>query len=234
MRYRKTNVGVLRRARALTPATRRPIGYARRLFRRRESVSCRCQRPNQSLVPPCRTSTSASHLPVALDVGHAFRRRNEGTARMVPRNDRGAGLVPGDMSQDWDRRCTRARLRVLSFAVMIAVLVGCATGQPAAKPSASCAGPPATYVADVRPPPRTALLRLPRERRCCRRGPRLLPRRNAEGPASVSDRRGGGARNASEGTIPAHGLRGAAPPAMGSVRRRRTMSRALSPRTVCP
>jgi mono/diheme cytochrome c family protein len=151
MRYRETNVGVSRRARALTPAIRRPIGYARRLFRRRESVSCWCQRPNQSLVPPCRTSTSASHLPVALDVGHASRRRNEGTARMVPRNDRGAGLVPGDMSQDWDRRCTRARLRALSFAVMIAVLVGCATGQPAAKPSASCAGPPATYVADVRP-----------------------------------------------------------------------------------
>ena len=83
-------------------------------------------------------------------------------------------------------------------------------------------------------PPRTALLRLPRERRRCRRGPRLLPRRNAEGPASISDRRGGGARNASEGTTPAHGLRGAAPPAMGSVRRRRAMSRALSPRTVCP
>jgi uncharacterized membrane protein len=70
---------------------------------------------------------------------------------MVPRNDRGAGLVLGDMSQDLDRRYSRARLRILTFAVMLAVLVGCATGQPAAKPAVSCAEPRATYVADVRP-----------------------------------------------------------------------------------
>jgi uncharacterized membrane protein len=56
-----------------------------------------------------------------------------------------------DMSQDSDRRHERLRLRILTFAVMLAVLVGCATGQRAATPSASCAGPPATYVADVRP-----------------------------------------------------------------------------------
>ena len=55
------------------------------------------------------------------------------------------------MSQDSDRRHARLRLRILTFAVMLAVLVGCATSQPAATPSASCAGPPATYVADVRP-----------------------------------------------------------------------------------
>jgi uncharacterized membrane protein len=42
-------------------------------------------------------------------------------------------------------------MKAISLAVMVAVLVGCAPGQPVAKPSASCAGPPATYVADVRP-----------------------------------------------------------------------------------
>ncbi len=36
------------------------------------------------------------------------------------------------MGQDLDRRYSRARLRILSFAVMLAVLVGCATGQPVA------------------------------------------------------------------------------------------------------
>jgi uncharacterized membrane protein len=55
------------------------------------------------------------------------------------------------MSQDVDRRDSGARLRALSLAVVLAVLVGCATGQPVARPSASCAGLPATYVADVRP-----------------------------------------------------------------------------------
>jgi mono/diheme cytochrome c family protein len=42
-------------------------------------------------------------------------------------------------------------MRSLSVAVMVAVLLGCAKGQPVAKPSASCDGPPTTYVADVRP-----------------------------------------------------------------------------------
>jgi uncharacterized membrane protein len=42
-------------------------------------------------------------------------------------------------------------MKSLGVAVLLAVLEGCATGQPVAKPSASCDGPPATYVADVRP-----------------------------------------------------------------------------------
>jgi len=42
-------------------------------------------------------------------------------------------------------------MKSLGVALMLAVLVGCATGQPVAKPSASCAGPLPTYIADVRP-----------------------------------------------------------------------------------
>jgi len=42
-------------------------------------------------------------------------------------------------------------MRARFLAVILAALVGCATHRPVTKPSASCAGPPATYVADVRP-----------------------------------------------------------------------------------
>jgi uncharacterized membrane protein len=42
-------------------------------------------------------------------------------------------------------------MKALHLAVTLTVLPGCATGRPIAKPTASCAGPPATYVADVRP-----------------------------------------------------------------------------------
>jgi uncharacterized membrane protein len=43
------------------------------------------------------------------------------------------------------------RTRGLGVAAVFAALVGCAAGRPEAKPSASCADPPVTYVADVRP-----------------------------------------------------------------------------------
>jgi uncharacterized membrane protein len=42
-------------------------------------------------------------------------------------------------------------MKALSPVVMLAALVGCAGEQPVAKPTASCAGSPPTYVADVRP-----------------------------------------------------------------------------------
>jgi uncharacterized membrane protein len=49
------------------------------------------------------------------------------------------------MNQDWVAE------RGLGLAAMFVALVACATGKPVAKPSASCAGPRVTYVADVRP-----------------------------------------------------------------------------------